>query len=404
MRPLRSAIIARMKRFEITKAECVKALLPLVLLLLAACGGRTEQAAIATPGSAPTRTPASLPTRTPGGDNTAVAPSLPPQPATATHDTARAGAVDPPAGTIVRVAGEGLLRVGEDGRLQPLLDEETAAQPGLRVAPGGQHAAYVDGERRLWLVERPNGEPRRLAAAHELSFLLLWGDEETLLAGVWLDPSEMEGPNNGHVAAIDRDSGTLTIVDDQNLSGDRPALLRGTGRVALGGILGGGAQIYDPEEGRQRFEADAFRGEEGMLDGRLFNPAWSPDGARLAWLATSGERNALQVYDLAARTARQLFDWDPARMGGMVPSPLWSEDGTWLALTIRANEQEGSGLWLLPAAGGEALLVDALGYEAHWSGAGQLVYNREDGARLYDVASGEKRPLSLPPGSLVVGR
>ncbi len=90
-----------------------------------------------------------------------------------------------------------------------------------------------------------------------------------------------------------------------------------------------------------------------MIDGPVFNPSWSPDGRRLTWLATTGERVGFQVYNFDTGMAMQLFDWDPARFGGTVPAPVWSPDGRWLALTILANGPQGSGLHLIAADGSE---------------------------------------------------
>ena len=86
---------------------------------------------------------------------------------------------------------------------------------------------------------------------------------------------------------------------------------------------------------------------------------------KIAWLATAGERNALQVL---------------------------------------ANDAAGSGLFLLLAAGGEALLVDALGYDARWHGRGRLLFNHENGPHVYDLEAGKKQLLDLPQGSRIVGQ
>ena len=46
-----------------------------------------------------------------------------------------------------------------------------------------------------------------------------------------------------------------------------------------------------------------------------------------------------------------VFTWQPAQFGALPPSPVWSPDGKWLAIEIWANNQDESGLWVLPADG-----------------------------------------------------
>ncbi|HEY8290852.1 MAG TPA: LpqB family beta-propeller domain-containing protein, partial [Thermomicrobiales bacterium] len=77
-------------------------------------------------------------------------------------------------------------------------------------------------------------------------------------------------------------------------------------------------------------------------------PAWSPDGARLAYLFDQpGVGWRLWLYDVATTERRMIGD-RPVR-----PSrPAWSPDGTLLAL-VRANTDGGSDIWLAPTGAGE---------------------------------------------------
>jgi hypothetical protein len=74
-----------------------------------------------------------------------------------------------------------------------------------------------------------------------------------------------------------------------------------------------------------------------------------------------------------------------------------------LALEVWANGPEGSGLWLLAADGSSQTLVDADGHDPYWVNADLLVYNLNDGPRLYDVASAMAFKMDLPEGSWVLG-
>jgi dipeptidyl aminopeptidase/acylaminoacyl peptidase len=77
-------------------------------------------------------------------------------------------------------------------------------------------------------------------------------------------------------------------------------------------------------------------------------PSWSPDGAHLAYLFDQpGVGWRLWLYD-AATTERRMIGDRPVH-----PSrPAWSPDGTLLAL-VRANNEGGSDIWLVPTGEGE---------------------------------------------------
>jgi Tol biopolymer transport system component len=156
---------------------------------------------------------------------------------------------------------------------------------------------------------------------------------------------------------------------------------------------------YNPDSGLQIFDQTTFSGNFGNS---IFNPAWSPDPSKITWMTGNGERRVLQLFDMKAKTAVTLLDWDPARFGALIPSPLWSPDGQWLALEVWANGLEGSGIWLLAADGSSQTLVNAEGHEPHWVSNTQLVFGVNNGTRLYDVNSGETFKMDLPEGSWIL--
>ena len=310
-----------------------------------------------------------------------------------------------PVGLIYTIIDNGLYQVQPDGQPRQLLDAQTANTPNLRVAPDGRHAAYINDEQQLWLIDTASGDQQQLAADFTTSGYLSWGDKDTLFVGIWLDPSEGEGPNNGHIATLDITSGDLNILDESRLSGSRPSLLSDYNWVAFDvypasqdDITNG--RLYHPDSGQQIFDQTTFSGNSGN---GIFNPAWSPDPNKIAWMTFVEERRLVQVFDMEAKTAETIFDWDPARFGALVPSPVWSPNGQRLALEVWANGPEGSGLWLLAADGSSQTLVDADGHDPYWVNADLLVYNLNDGPRLYDIASQMVFKMDLPEGSWVLG-
>lgn len=317
------------------------------------------------------------------------------------------GTAAAPVGLIYSVSEDGIYQIQADGSPRQLFDVATAVTPNLRVAPDGRHAAYLDDARRLWLVDSAGGEAQQIAPDVNFSYFMLWGDERTLLAGVWLTPEEGEGPNNGHIATIDIETGALQILDEAHISAFRPALAPDGRTVAFDAVPASPNErivsyLHHPDSGLTVFDPAAFAMATPMIGEFLYNPSWSPDGRRITWLSSSGERVGLQVYDLDAATAVQVFDWDPARFGALIPSPVWSPDGSWLALEVWANGPQGSGVWLIAADGSSQTLVDALGHDPFWIGSQQLAFNVSGSPRIYDIGSGQAFKLQLPDGSWIL--
>jgi len=313
-----------------------------------------------------------------------------------------------PVGLIYTIPDRGLYQIQLDGQHRQLLDGRTANTPNLEISPDGCSAAYLTDDRQLWLIDTTTLDQQQLAADYDLSNYLAWGDSNTLFIGVWLTPDEGEGPNNGHIATLSPAAGTVQILDEERLSSNRPALAPDGETVAFDVFSTGDAdsvtsRLYLPSSGLEIFDPADFTAINEMIDMPRFNPAWSTDGRQIAWLASTGERVGVQVYDLDQQTAVQLHDWDPARFGALIPSPVWSPDGQWLALEIWANGPEGSGIWLLAADGSSQTMVDTQGRDPYWVNESQLVFGINGGPRLYDVTANEAFMMDLPEGSRVLG-
>jgi hypothetical protein len=284
-----------------------------------------------------------------------------------------------------------------------------AGQPyPLLPAPDAAHAVYMDDDGRLWLVDLTDGNERQLAEGTNLSRLQMWGNAQTLLVGVYLSAAEGEGISTGHVATLDIVSGDIQIFDEEYLSLGRPAMAPDGQTIAYDVSAFStdeiNGRIYQPDRGSQPLNPDLFDGLEGERPCNLFNPAWSPDSRQIAWLCSSEAGSRLIVFDLVRRTAMTVFTWQPAQFGALPPSPVWSIDGKWLAIEIWANNEDESGLWVLPADGTLPRLNVPTGHEPIWLNPTQLIYadldeNMNGDIKLFDLDYGETNVLDLPAGS-----
>jgi Tol biopolymer transport system component len=378
------------------------------ILPFAACTAVQNEQSTATrlPATAVPAAPANTPTAAPPPTAEAVSPT----PADGEQEAlvTELETAAPPVGLIYHAAEDGIYQVRSGAVHKALLDEQSANIPNLKVAPDGNHAAYLTEDNKLWLIDIATGEQQQLASGHNLSNYLAWGDRRNLIGGAWLDPSEAESPNNGHITTINIETQEVQILDEEHLTVNRPAFLADYNRVAFDVFSTGPdylvtGRLYHPDSKLQVFDQSSFDVAGEMISSPLFNPAWAPEGSKLSWLASTGERVAVQVFDMERQTAVQIFDWDPARFGALIPSPMWSPDGQWLVLEVWANDPQETGIWLIAADGHSQTLVDAQGHGPHWTNDGQLVFNVNGSARLYDTSSGESFILDLPQGSTVVG-
>ena len=277
-----------------------------------------------------------------------------------------------PVGLTYIIWGEGIYQIQADGSHRQIADTETANIPNLKVSPNGRFAAYLSDDRQLWLIDNSSGEQTQLAGESNLSNFLMWGDNTTLFTGVWFDPSEGDGPNNGHLAMINinENGRSLQIIDEERLLVNHPAMARDLKTVAFDVTPTAQddkltSRLYHPDSGLTIFDPSSFSATNELFDLNRFSPTWSPDGRLMTWFSSTGERMGLQIYDLNAQTATQIFDWDPARFGGSFPAPVLYPAGHSLALDVLANGPVDDGIWPFAVDGGSQTTIHQPGREPH---------------------------------------
>jgi Tol biopolymer transport system component len=342
-----------------------------VAMLLAACSPETSNPATAQPATESTIStgPATSTLPTPTVEATpVVTPTTTVQPV---PDETQ----PPPAGLVYRNE-DGLWQVESDGQSRLLTAYADALpSPDLSLA----YLWDLDSN-SLTLIDLRTGHEEVVLSESSLNGLFTWADNQTILLGLYLSPEEADGPNYGHLASLDVNSGTVTVLDSDRLMFSTPAQSPDGRTIAYSSDR---PYLYSQDDGIQPFPAETFTGLSGVSG--LLSPAWSPDGRYLAWIVTGGPFTndpdvtmGLAIYDLEAGTVTLRLAFDPARWGATPPTAIWSPDGVWLALRVFANGEEDSGLWLLDIEGLQEHYIPGVSGNANypiWAPDGrQLIY------------------------------
>jgi Tol biopolymer transport system component len=163
--------------------------------------------------------------------------------------------------------------------------------------------------------------------------------------------------------------------------------------------------LYHWDEGVRAFDPADYS-LTGYGEIQIDQPAWSPDGARLAWIVKGGVAadgssawTGIGLFDLTARTAQVLHSHESQGVGWPA-APVWSPDGKWLAFGD-GSPSDSAGLWIARADGKEEFHL-GLGGNPVWSPDGKwLAFSgfSQDGLPAYllaEVETWELRPLNVP--------
>ena len=142
----------------------------------------------------------------------------------------------------------------------------------------------------------------------------------------------------------------------------------------------------------------AERSETKITDGlRAFNPAWSPDGTKIAFINNEGGNRNIWFLDLT-RDEAELKPLTQFSGGAQLFSPAFSPAGDRIAFGIldRGNEE----IFTVDLSGNIQPLVSGPGNERDpaWVDEGHLLYSSDQGGifnlYLLDLASGERKQLT----------
>ena len=187
----------------------------------------------------------------------------------------------------------------------------------LIAAPSGGKIAWVAntrGIRNIFVAEPPSYQPRKITAytdddGQELSDLRWLPDSSAIayVRGTTANPASSPHPPEPTVWIAPLDGSAPRQVG----AGTSPAPAPSGGPIAF---LRAGQIWFAPHDGKvtQPFQ----------VRGQLSEPAWSPDGTRLAFTCNRGNHSLIGLYDVAAGAVRYL---DPST--DFDSNPEWSPDG-----------------------------------------------------------------------------
>jgi len=304
----------------------------------------------------------------------------------------------------------------------------------LRVGPGGREAVYIQDRGHtsdVWLLDLEDPVPQRLTTGREP--MPYWEDTEphlspdgarvayadddkvllvaaeggpprTLLeAGspVWIDDARL-------VVSIERDRTSRLAVTRTDDAWPRRLATRHDGLEEHGDESAAAvspdgreiAYVFRPRADLKRFEirvADvgtgavrALTGTPGMADQA---PAWSPDGATLAYVSERSGRWALHVVGADGTGERQLTH-DAADFG----EPAWHPAGDRIAVT--RNVENAIGLAIVDGASGavEEIAPGGAWGAPQWTSEGDVIGTYEDPASPPEL---RRAARGLPPRTVV---
>jgi len=220
-------------------------------------------------------------------------------------------------------------------------------------APDGTRLAYVgelDGFKQIVLRTTGAGEERRLTQAPKDHIQPAWAPDGTHLALVRastergkLEPSDLRGWyfEGGDIWVLDVRSGAETKLVDDAFD---PAYSPDGARLAFDAQRAGPHRIWITDASGHNPRQVTSDSSEAVVH---VEPRWSRDGARLAFRRIEKTRSQIVIVDLASQVMTRVTNGNSADL-----DPVWSVDGRYIYFA--SDRGGGLNLWRVPVSRGQA--------------------------------------------------